>query len=663
MNKLVCILVALCLVPLANAQLGESVEISPLNISCGNDNCEPGENIYNCAVDCSQLSFNYRTNLVNPSVNPGTTNIYSFGITNLLSIFIVPRFQVRGDIADFMELSRDTVSVGPYGEEGIEITLSVPGTQPPGVFTGELVVKEEKSRDVVLPVRLTILSAVGIAPAIEVSALTKKIDVKEPLRIQQEIYTYETIPAIIDVNYKLIRTSDSFVLYDEMEAVDVNAAFFSIKDINLTIPEGADITGDYFVEVSMTYKGTSVTATDTFKVLKVFWTPLKRRIAFIVVLVLVSAVLVIFSVNKYRVWKKSKMRYIFPNYDLLPGDTERNFWIGQVAETKRKAFYDPKDLTTHMLVAGSTGSGKSVCASVFVEEALLHNIPVVIFDPTAQWTGFVKACNDPNLIKYYGQFGYKPEDARPFKGLLYKVEGPDVVIDFKKYMNPGEVTVFNLQGLKAGDYDVAVKNIIDTMFKVRWEESPDLKLVVVFDEVHRLLEKYGGTGGYKALEKACREFRKWGLGLVMASQVSADFKEAVAGNILTEVQLNTKSMEDISKIATKYGTEFSQRVTRQGIGVAMMQNPKYNNGKPWFVQVRPTLHSPHKISEEDLKLYTDYSAELSKVEAQMEAAKKKGKDISDIELELKLASGKLKEGHFKMAEIYIDSLKESILKL
>ena len=33
---------------------------------------------------------------------------------------------------------------------------------------------------------------------------------------------------------------------------------------------------------------------------------------------------------------------------------------------------------------------------------------------------------------------------------------------------------------------------IDTVFEIPWEESPELKMVMVFDEVHRLLEKYGG---------------------------------------------------------------------------------------------------------------------------------------------------------------------------
>ena len=71
------------------------------------------------------------------------------------------------------------------------------------------------------------------------------------------------------------------------------------------------------------------------------------------------------------------------------------------------------------------------------------------------------------------------------------------------------------------------------------------------------------------------------------------------GNILTEIQLNTKNLEDIKKVKEKYGEDYSKRITRQGIGVGLLQNPKHNDGKPWFIQFRPTLHSPHKITEEE----------------------------------------------------------------
>jgi DNA helicase HerA-like ATPase len=193
-----------------------------------------------------------------------------------------------------------------------------------------------------------------------------------------------------------------------------------------------------------------------------------------------------------------------------------------------------------------------------------------------------------------------------------------------------------------------------------WEEATELKLLIIFDEVHRLLEKYGGRGGYVALEKAVREFRKWGIGLVMCSQVSSDFKEAIQGNILTEVQMSTKSLTDIRKVESKFGVEYAKRVSGESVGVGMIQNPKFNKGKPYFVEFRPTLHSPHKLTEKELNIYSNFAERLAAIEEVIDGKKKKGEDVFDLSLEFKLAGEKLKTGSFRMAEIYLESLEEKL---
>ena len=132
------------------------------------------------------------------------------------------------------------------------------------------------------------------------------------------------------------------------------------------------------------------------------------------------------------------------------------------------------------------------------------------------------------------------------------------------------------------------------------------------------------------------------------------------GNVLTEIQLNTKSMTDIQKVETKYGAEYARKISRQGVGVGMIQNPKYNEGKPYFIQFRPTWHNPHKISNEDMEQYKQFAARLEAVETAIAQMKKAGKDTFDTELELKLAKDKLKSGRFRMAQIYITSLEQHL---
>jgi hypothetical protein len=272
----------------------------------------------------------------------------------------------------------------------------------------------------------------------------------------------------------------------------------------------------------------------------------------------------------------------------------------------------------------------------------------------------VKQCEDENLLKYYKLFGMDERYTRPYKGMIFEITDPHITIDLKKHTNPGEITVFTMNKLGPGEYDVAVKNIINAIFRAEWEESPKLKMIMVFDEVHRLLEKYGGIGGYTSLEQACREFRKWGIGIIMCSQVLADFKEAIAGNVLTDVQMNTKSLVDIRKVETKYGPEYATRISRQGVGVGMVQNPKYNEGKPYFIQFRPTWHNPHKITEEEMKIYKEFAQRLEVIESRISEMRKRRKDTSDLEIELKLAKDKLKQGRFRMAKIYINSLEDHL---
>jgi hypothetical protein len=416
--------------------------------------------------------------------------------------------------------------------------------------------------------------------------------------------------------------------------------------------------GRYYIEAAALYENKSASAADIFTVFKPFWTTTKK-IAMIALFLITTAGASGYRARKWYIARKqAAARYLHATqYKDLP---KGPMWIGKIAETDIRAEFDPNDLRTHMIVAGATGSGKSVAASVIVEELLELKIPVVVFDPTAQWTGFVRPCRDENFFKVYSKFGMRREDAKPYRGLIFEVTDPNVRIDFKKYMNPGEITIFTLDKLKPGEYDQAVMNIVDTIFDMGWEESTELKMAIVFDEIHRLHEKYGGKGGYIALEKGAREFRKWGIGLIMVSQVLADFKEELKGNVLTELQLHTKSLSDVERVKEKYGEEYASRLTKLEVGVGMMQNPKYNGGRPFFVHIRPVKHEAHKLPDRDLETYKEFDNLLSMIETTIENLKASGVDTFDLELEFKLARDKLKEGRFRMAEIYAESLLESL---
>ena len=624
------------------------------SIICGNFICELGENYYNCPQDCSMSSFN--AELISDDIwikydQELTTHL---AISNNLNTTLSIKTVVQGDLINKITVP-EKIALQPFEEKIIELKINNQKRNLTNYYMGEIVLTSSNQKEI-MPLKINVVEASSQNFILLVSMLSDEVQHSDFLPVNIRITKQN--PKFEDISLQLSLYDDKSELIQEFNySKKVSSHIDYIELLELSEVDE----GNYLLEVVANYKGNKFNSKTGTYIFAPFWTEERINILIFSIIGVIVAVLLVLGVIRYKRYKRSKIRYITPKFDLVPEESPDHFYLGKVAGSDGvKSFYNPKDLTTHMLVSGSTGTGKSVSASIFVEEALLHNIPVVIFDPTSQWTGFLKPLDDENILKFYPMFNMKEGDAHGFRGLIYNVETSDIDLNFEDYMNPGEVTIFNLNSLTTQEYDAAVTKIIQKMFSIHWDESPDLKLLVVFDEVHRLIEKYGGKTGYVALEKACREFRKWGLGLIMASQVSADFKEAVSGNILSEVQLNTKNLEDIRKVKEKYGEDYANRVTRQGIGVGLFQNPKYNDGKPWFINFKPPLHNPHKISEKELKIYMDYSEKLKDIEKELEKLKFDNKDVSDLELEFKLAKNKLKEGHFKMTELYLNSLQENL---
>jgi hypothetical protein len=643
--------------PSGSGPSGSSGSSGSSGPTCGNKICEAGENKDNCPQDCGGSFFSVRTNLTDVQLDPGEKRMYALWIKNSIKQKINVSISVTGTTSGFITLEKNFVSIEGDKENILSMDVETFVNSEPGTYTGEISVSGE-SGTTSIPVKITVSLKGAAYLDVVVTALARTVGPNETAKFHVILYNLgfrKKLDINISYTIKEVKT-DKAVFYDTERRV-IESSESLIKNIPVT---GNITLGDYTITVNVMYDGKTASSTDTFNVVKPFWTTENIKYSIILLTTIAAIASAVYGRRVYIRWKIGKARYIFPvNYGKLPTG---KFWLGEIAETDKKTFFSPDDLTTHVLVAGATGSGKSVTGNIFIEEALEQKYPVVVFDPTAQWTGFVRPCQDEKIFKYYRKFGFSKRDTKSYKGMIHEVTSPKVEIDFKKYMNPGEITIFTLNKLKPGQYDEAVTNIIDTIFAQSWEESTTLKLIVVFDEVHRLLEKYGGKGGYIALERACREFRKWGIGLVMISQVLSDFKEAIKGNVLTEVQMHTKSLGDLERIEKKYGLEYAKRVTREEIGVGMMQNPAYNDGRPWFISFRPPLHSPHKIPEKEFEMYKEYATVLDELENKIMELEARGMDTFSLKVELKLAKDKLKEGRFRMAKIYIDSLSEKLSK-
>src|SRR5215213_11121220 len=89
--------------------------------------------------------------------------------------------------------------------------------------------------------------------------------------------------------------------------------------------------------------------------------------------------------------------------------TDSNFYLGRAYDplkqtvTEKEVTYDPADLTTHAVVTGMTGSGKTGLCIVLLEEAALQGIPAIIIDPKGDLT---------NLLLHFPELA--PQDFQPW---------------------------------------------------------------------------------------------------------------------------------------------------------------------------------------------------------------------------------------------------------
>ena len=89
--------------------------------------------------------------------------------------------------------------------------------------------------------------------------------------------------------------------------------------------------------------------------------------------------------------------------------TDSNFYLGRSFDTEanqvmsQSVTYDPADLTTHAVVTGMTGSGKTGLCIDLLEEAALQKIPAIIVDPKGDLT---------NLLLHFPELA--PSDFQPW---------------------------------------------------------------------------------------------------------------------------------------------------------------------------------------------------------------------------------------------------------
>ncbi len=91
-------------------------------------------------------------------------------------------------------------------------------------------------------------------------------------------------------------------------------------------------------------------------------------------------------------------------------ETHGKFYLGRSLESGKPLLYDPADLTTHAVVVGMTGSGKTGLCIDLLEEAALQNLPALMIDPKGDITNAL--LHFPDLLSADFQPWINPDEAR-----------------------------------------------------------------------------------------------------------------------------------------------------------------------------------------------------------------------------------------------------------
>jgi tetratricopeptide (TPR) repeat protein len=588
------------------------------------------------------------------SYKKGTANL-KFTIVNDNSTNNTNSSEFETTLSDLIKLDKDTLAISPNSNE--QLTMTIFGEGKPGIYSGSLVIDGDLKE--IIPIRIELLDK----NRLPVEALLIMLDVdkrnifsSEKLKFKTDLHNLlsdQTYP--VNLQYT-IQDAKGKTIWTDNSNVYVQTSFSLLKSAQL--PDNVP-TGDYVLRVTANYLGLSSGSSTSFSVVLPFYEVIIFGLkVWVWVLILFLLLLILLAVYLIRRNIMGKKRYAFKlELSELPKPGERSAFVGKIAETEHKTYFDLEQFKVHTIVAGATGGGKSVAAQVIVEEALLKNVAVIVFDPTAQWSGMLRKCNDKFMFSLYPNFGMKPSQAKAFNGNVKQITNALELIDIKKYIKPGEIQILACNKLDPKDIDIFVANSIREVFHANFGENPELRLLLVYDEVHRLLPKFGGSGeGFLQIERGCREFRKWGIGILMISQVLADFVGQIKANINTEIQMRTRDEGDLARIKEKYGAEVLQGLVKASVGSGMVENPTYNRGRPYFVAFRPLLHNTQRLPDEELEKYNKWNEIIEDVNYQLVQLEELKQDVFDLKLQVKLALDKVKSGNFNMVEIYLQEV-------
>lgn len=133
-------------------------------------------------------------------------------------------------------------------------------------------------------------------------------------------------------------------------------------------------------------------------------------------------------------------------------DTQGKFYLGRVYDpekrqlTDKPMLYDPEDLTTHAVVVGMTGSGKTGLCIDLLEEAALNKVPALMIDPKGDITNML--LHFPDLLPQDFQAWVNADDARR-SGKTVEQAAADAAALWKKGLQDWGIDAERLRALQS----------------------------------------------------------------------------------------------------------------------------------------------------------------------------------------------------------------------
>lgn len=156
--------------------------------------------------------------------------------------------------------------------------------------------------------------------------------------------------------------------------------------------------------------------------------------------------------------------------------------------------------------------------------------------------------------KFKEYFSRVTNDQRTVQSLEIKL---DILFDYELFASADETsinfnellkknTVFQLKHAPSDDVKKIVAELMISkliQYSYNLEQTKDLRLYCIIDEAHRMA--YPGS----PVDTLFREARKYGIGIILASQRSTDFNEVLLSNAGTIITLKQNLMKDARHIS------------------------------------------------------------------------------------------------------------------